>query len=329
MNAPALIYALRWLVVDTFRQTLASRVFWIMLSVSTLCIVFAFSVTLDGGLVRDENELYTKSGKVFAGKNDEPGKMTLLFGAFRTQFERRKEEQAHLLLTIFASWVAGTAGILLTLVWTAGFLPEALEPSAASVLLAKPVPRWLFLAGKFLGVLAFVAVQAAFFFVGTWLGIGLRTGVWFNEYLLGIPLFLVHFATIFSFSVLLAATFRSTMACILGSVLFWIACYATNYAYYSLMTLPTLAPNAPPMPGFTMFLASLGYWLLPKPADLTMILEDWLDFGAEKVTLSSMEPFASAIRLHETQPALAVASSLAFCVVMIALAGYQLTKTDY
>ena len=58
--------------------------------------------------------------------------------------------------------VADTGGILLALVWTAGFLPTFLEPGAASVLLAKPVPRWSLLAGKFLGILIFVAFQALF-----------------------------------------------------------------------------------------------------------------------------------------------------------------------
>ena len=34
MDAPAVLYALRWLIHDTFRQTLSSRVFWILLGLS-------------------------------------------------------------------------------------------------------------------------------------------------------------------------------------------------------------------------------------------------------------------------------------------------------
>src|SRR5580704_8787430 len=46
------------------------------------------------------------------------------------------------------------AGLLLALLWTAGFLPTFLEPAHASILLAKPTPRWQLLVGKFVGVLA-------------------------------------------------------------------------------------------------------------------------------------------------------------------------------
>ena len=40
-----------------------------------------------------------------------------------------------------AGVVADTAGVLLALLWTAGFLPTFLEPAAVTVLLAKPAPR--------------------------------------------------------------------------------------------------------------------------------------------------------------------------------------------
>ena len=61
---------------------------------------------------------------------------------------------------ILAGGIAGTFGLLLTLVWTAGFVPTFLDPSAASVLLAKPSPRWQLLLGKYFGVLAFVGFQS-------------------------------------------------------------------------------------------------------------------------------------------------------------------------
>ena len=47
------------------------------------------------------------------------------------------------------------------LVWTAGFLPDFLQPSAASVLFAKPVPRWTVLLGKYAGVVINPATPAS------------------------------------------------------------------------------------------------------------------------------------------------------------------------
>ena len=84
------------------------------------------------------------------------------------------------------------------------------------MLLAKPVPRWLLLAGKFVGVLAFVALQGSLFVGGTWLALGVRTGVWDAAYFLCVPLLLLHFAVFFSFSAMLAVATRSTVACVLG-----------------------------------------------------------------------------------------------------------------
>ena len=101
-----------------------------------------------------------------------------MFGLMSYAFNRRAEPEVQFLLSIFASWIAGTAGILMALVWTAGFIPESLQPSAASVMLAKPAPRWLLLTGKFLGVVCFIGVHAIIFFVGTWLALGLVVERW-------------------------------------------------------------------------------------------------------------------------------------------------------
>ena len=71
---------------------------------------------------------------------------------------RERSDAVHFLELLLAGGIAGTLGLLLALVWTAGFVPTFLEPSAASVLLAKPVARWQLLLGKYLGVLTFVGV---------------------------------------------------------------------------------------------------------------------------------------------------------------------------
>ena len=139
---------------------------------------------------------------------------------------------------MLAAGVADTLGLLLTLIWTAGFLPGFLAPQAVAVLLAKPVPRWTLLAGKYIGVLAFVLAQAAYFVGGTWLALGLRTGVWDPTYLLSIPLLLLQFAVFFSFSLLLAVCSRSTVVCVSGSIAFWAVCWAINFGRHAVMASP-------------------------------------------------------------------------------------------
>src|SRR5687767_13196502 len=132
MDSPAIIYALRWLIRDTFKQAAASKVFWIMLAFSGLCIVFCLGVSIEGGqeLKGEDKFLYApKSGQPLVGPNPEAGTLSLLFGAFRVQLFRDGAAEVHLLQMILGGWVAGAAGLLFALVWTAGFLPEFLQPA--------------------------------------------------------------------------------------------------------------------------------------------------------------------------------------------------------
>jgi ABC-type transport system involved in multi-copper enzyme maturation permease subunit len=341
MDAPTVLYALRWLIHDTFRQTIMSRVMWIMLGLSALGIVFCLGVSVEGGALLDDRELFdpktgkplvaagdkeAKSGKAFAGDS---GKMTLMFGLLDIPFSRTAETPVHDLLCIFASWLAGIIGVLMALVWTSGFVPESLQPSAASVLLAKPAPRWLFLAGKYLGVVCFVALHVTIFFVGTWFALGFKTNIWLPAYLLGIPLLVLHFAVVYSFSVMLAVLFRSTMACVVGSVLFWLVCFGINYARYYALAFAELNPGGPPLSGLTMFLAELGYWVLPKPVDFTIMLQQALNMGTTIVSLDSQPPFKNVLAKDDYHPIFAILSSCGFSVFALWASASQLSKTDY
>jgi hypothetical protein len=333
MNVSAAIYAIRWLVRDTFRQARASGIFWVMLGVSAVCIVFCLSVRVSGPLSLkhgDERseflsrndpsadpEKAAKAGVDLAG-----GEMTIAFGAVHVPLGRDARDGVRFIQLVLAAGVADALGVLLALVWTAGFLPTFLEPGAASVLLAKPVPRWSLLAGKYLGVVAFVAFQALVFVTGTWLALGVRTGVWDAEYLWCVPVLVLHFAVFFSFSALVAVCTRSTVACVIGSLLFWLLCWGMNYGRHLVAGIPDVQQ----VPGSLAWLVEAGYWALPKPADFNLLLFDALQAGRH---------FSKGVALQNVQargefyPEWSVLSSLAFTVVMLYVAGRQLVTTDY
>lgn len=329
MNSPALIYALRWLVRDTFRQAIAGKVFWILLGLSVLAIVFCLGVSVESGVEREYDFYYSKqSGKELTGPNPEPGALTLLFGAVKLEIARGEVEEVHLIHVLLGTWVAGTIGLLLTLIWTAGFLPDFLQPASASVLLAKPVPRWAFLLGKYVGVVLFVALQTAIFFFGTWLALGLKTDVWTPGYLAGIPLLVLQFAGLFGFTVLLAVVTRSTVACVLGIILFWAICLGLNYGRHAAVSLPLLEPSAR-IGGFSLFFINLAYWIMPKPADMLLLLEEALQAGKLKTTLSGMAEFQAVRQLGEFDPLLSMASTVLFVAILLGISARQLGKTDY
>jgi hypothetical protein len=333
MNLSAAIYAIRWLVRDTFRQARASGVFWLMLGVSGVCILFCLSVSVHGPLslqhgdepaefVSPHDPLIDPAKAAEHGLDVAGGEMTVAFGAMRLPLARDGRDGVRFIQLVLAGGVADALGVLLALIWTAGFLPTFLEPGAASVLLAKPAPRWSLLTGKYLGVLAFVGFQALVFVGGTWAALGLRTGIWETAYLLCVPLVVLHFAIFFSVSAMIAVCTRSTVACVIGSLLFWALCWGMNYGRHMVMGVPDLGQ----VPGSLAWLVEGGYWLLPKPADLSLILFDALEAGHH---------FTKGLALRTVQergdfhPELSVLSSLAFTAAMLYVAGRQFVTTDY
>jgi ABC-type transport system involved in multi-copper enzyme maturation permease subunit len=336
MNLPIVLLSIRWMIRDTFRQSLASRLFWVLIGISFISVLFCLSVSVRGtpALPLSENE--TPQG---LPANDQKAKelgpdklraegldllgseLYLGFGMFKIATGRDPADSVRFLQIWLAGAVADTAGLFLVLIWTAGFLPQFLEPNQITVLLAKPAPRWSLLVGKYLGVVAFVAVQATVFVLGTWLALGAKTGVFDALYLMTIPLLIVHFAIFYSFSTLLAVSTRSTVLCVFGTLLFWVLCWGINFGRHAVEVneLPGLSST-----GRGMLEAS--YWTLPKPGDMNLNLYYALK---QSGFAAGVPEFEKLKRDGKFQPELSLLSSLLFAVVMVAISARELKMTDY
>lgn len=336
MNLPVALLTIKWMVRDTFRQSLASRLFWVLIAVSLICIVFCLSVSVEGkppletapgeaqfGLPENDpkaRELGT-GGLEKEGLDVVGSKLNLGFGLFSVRGGRDKVDSVRFLQIWLAGAVADTAGIFLVLIWTAGFLPTFLDPNQATVLLAKPVPRWSLLVGKYLGVLTFVFVQASVFVLGTWLALGLKTGVYDPLYLLTIPLSVIHFGVFYSFSAMLAVWTRSTIVCVIGSILFWLICWGVNFGRHA-MAVHDVDAMSPA--GKTVL--EVSYWVMPKPLDMSMILYDGLRASGFSAGVQEMRKLKADGRFH---PELAILASMLFAIVMLGIAARELKTTDY
>jgi ABC-type transport system involved in multi-copper enzyme maturation permease subunit len=332
MNRDTLLFAIRCLIVDTFRQARASGIFWLMLAISAVCIAVCLSITVtdaevlkgDGsGFVPRDTPVDPQQANM-SGVVQVRGRLHIGFGAIAVPLGRDAPDEVRFVQLLLAGVVADAGGILLMLVWTAGFLPTFLEPSAASVLLAKPVPRWGLLMGKYIGVLTFVLFQALIFVLGTYLALGLRTGVWDPIYLLCIPLLLIHFAIFFSVSTLLAVSTRSTIACVFGSIIFWLLCWGMNYGRHMVVAMGDKELEG--VAGSLHFFLEVGYWILPKPADLGVLLFDALQTQSD---ITSVLGFEAVKAKGAFSPVLSVAASLAFTVVALVLSAYEFHTMDY
>jgi ABC-type transport system involved in multi-copper enzyme maturation permease subunit len=282
MDSPTALVIIRWMVSLTFRQALASRLFWAVSAVTVLAIVLCLSVRVHGppplpvedGEVRlrlPAEEFDRISNAQKEGVDSARSELRILFGTVRVSYRHYPDDAVRFLQFVLAGIIASTAGVLLALVWTAGFLPEFLAPANVTVLLGKPVPRWSLLLGKYLGVVGFVALQAIVFVLGTWIALGLRTGVWAPAYLLCLPVLVMHFAVFFSVSAGLAVLTRSAVVSMIGVLAFWMVCWTTNHSWHAWHNLQATDPGVA-----VPWLVEIGYWGLPKPADLNWLLADLL-----------------------------------------------------
>ena len=337
------------LIQDTFRQARASGIATMMLAVTAVCVVLCLSVKVSGDVsLHDDEEpvlFLPRAPKVLApslaadeqvrtalttdpavarreGVETLSGRMTLAFGAVSIPVSRDRRDAVHFLELVLGGGVAGAFGVVMTLVWTAGFMPSFLERSAASVLLAKPVARRELLLGKYVGVLAFVAFHVVLFIGGTWLALGLRTRVWDPAYFWCIPLLLLQFAIFYSFSVLLSVVARTTVACVFGSVLFWLLAWGINYG-------SVMAHNAEEreyLPTSTVALADVGYGLFPKPIDAGLTLFNALDAQHHFEKPGVFQRLESR---RGFSPVWSILSSLVITGVLLGVSMHELESTDY
>ena len=100
MKVPTSLSTIVWLVRETFRQALSTRLFWLMLGVSGLCILFCLGARIEGGgslRIDGEIELFGGDGKPLAGPNPKPGRLSLGFGGVRLNLFRDGRAEVHFL----------------------------------------------------------------------------------------------------------------------------------------------------------------------------------------------------------------------------------------
>jgi hypothetical protein len=126
-------------------------------------------------------------------------------------------------------WMVSKAGglllLLVSVVVTAGFIPNALARGSFDLLASKPIHRTTLLIYKYVGGLTFIFLLTTAAVLGIWLMVGLRTGLWTLDFITVIPLLTFHFAILYAISTFVAVFTRSSLLAILVAVLasgvFW------------------------------------------------------------------------------------------------------------
>jgi hypothetical protein len=123
------------------------------------------------------------------------------------------------------------AAMLISVIVTAGFIPNMLRKGALDLYVAKPIGPVQLLLYKYVGGLTFVFLLAAFTIGGIWLVIGLRTGIWTPTFLLEIPILTFYFAILYAVSTLVGVLTRSSLVAILVTVLVWGLIYGVGLGH--------------------------------------------------------------------------------------------------
>lgn len=142
------------------------------------------------------------------------------FGAF-TIFEKRPLGEA--VRTILDSLVNGVGGavlLLISVILTSFFIPNALRKGSLDLMISKPIGKVQFLLYKYFGGLIFIAIVASIAVGGVWFVTGLRAGIFDLRFLLLIPALVFTFALLYAFSTLIGTLTRNAIAAMLLTIFF-------------------------------------------------------------------------------------------------------------
>lgn len=225
-------------------------------------------------------------------------------------------------------WIAGLAGMIVAVIVTAGFIPNMLRKGTIDLLLVKPISRPSLLVYKYLGGLAFILINALFLISVTWIVFGFTTGIWSPWYLASILSLTFYFAILYSFSVYVGVTTRSTLATILVTVGLWIFLGLVNIGYgwsHPDAATAEIMPWTKEIPAPVIKGVDVMHLILPKPGDLSVLNKSLLmrANGSEEMLWQS-EEMLSKFSWTET-----LLTSTAFIVVMLGLACWRFSRKDY
>jgi ABC-type transport system involved in multi-copper enzyme maturation permease subunit len=267
----------------------------------------------------------------------------LFFGAVPLEWFRSSLTYAvYWLENILVNTIGGWVIVLLGIVVTAFYIPNMLRKGTVDLLLSKPVTRPGLLVFKYLGGLTFLFLNTVFTIGGVWLVLGLRTGVWTWSFPVTVLILTFFFAVLYAISTLFGVLTRSTVVCILLTLVVWAGLFAIARVYA--FVHPPEAPS-----GIEALMAAQGgagvnrqrrhseEGTFVRAVDVAhAILPRTDDLGGLSTQLISQELLSSSERtmrgFTQQRPVNWIESvgvSLAFIAVMLGLACWRFATKDY
>ncbi len=189
------------LLLDSYRELNAKRLFWVVLAILALVVGLFAAIGVSGGTVTLFG--YATFRSPYLSFFSPSAFYNYLFVTFGVE--------------VWLSWLAA----ILALVSTAGMFPDLMAGGSIDLYLSKPLSRlWLF-STKLAGGLLFVALQVTVFCLCSFLVLRFRGGTWQPGVFVAVPLVVLMFSYLFAVCVLLGVLTRSTIAALLLTLMFW------------------------------------------------------------------------------------------------------------
>lgn len=199
--------ALRAMLVDSYRELNSKKLFWVTLVLSGVVV----------------------AGLALVGVKN--SRLTLLWYETGVPIPEPFNVPAKFYPMVFVSlghlWLAWIATIL-GLVSTAGMVPDFIASGAVELVLSKPIGRVRLFLMKYAAGLVFTALQVGVFCAASFVVIGVRAGAWEPRVFLAVPIVVSVFSFLFCVCVLLGLWFRSTIAALMLTLLFWFGIFSVN-----------------------------------------------------------------------------------------------------
>lgn len=251
--------------------------------------------------------------------------ISVLFGAWKGRLEISLAFFLTLVEIGVADHIAGFWGVILAIIFTAGFVPGMLQKGTLDLLLAKPVSRPLVLLTKYAGGLFYALIPALALIGGCWLVISFRSGFWNFGFLSSIGVLVVIFAVLYAFTVLTGVLFRSTIASVLLTIGLWFFSWAVTSGYMILKT-PQFEGKVPAAITTTLGVVRHG---LPRTTEWGQVASYLTMKGNLGPEMEAMREDQERQGFHGPEWLSLIASSAAFIVVMLGLACWRFSRRDY
>ncbi|MAB83533.1 MAG: hypothetical protein CMJ24_08885 [Phycisphaerae bacterium] len=132
---------------------------------------------------------------------------------------------------IWLTWVATILG----LITTASIFPEFISTGSIEVILSKPIGRFRLFLTKYATGLLFVTLQVSVFTVGSFLVIGIKSGIWMPGIFIAIPIVVLFFSYLYAICAFFGVVTKSTIAALLLTILCWFCIFIVQTSETTLL----------------------------------------------------------------------------------------------